>query len=153
MKKLLPLLLICALTTLTGLKSVAADQKPKTVPAEKGKVERPKFLPFHGSLEAVDKTAKTVKVGERTFQVTSETRITKTGKPPTPGDVKVGDPQSTYAPSRSKPATLDDVKVGEEVAGSYKQADGGRLELRSLRLGSKAPEVKPAKEEKKPAAS
>lgn len=129
MKKLLPLLLICALTALASLKSVAADQKPKNVPTEKGKVERPKFLPFHGSLDAVDKTAKTVKVGERTFQVTSETKITKTGKP----------------------ATLDDAKVGEEVAGSYKQADGGRLELRSLRLGSKASDSKPAKEEKKPA--
>ena len=129
MNKLLLLALICALTDLTSRQAVAADQKP--IPAEKGKVERPKFTPFHGQLEAVDKTAKTVKVGERTFQVTSETRITKS----------------------SKPATLDDAKIGEEIAGAYKQADGGRLELRSLRLGPKAPEGKPAKEEKKPAAS
>ena len=129
MKKLLTLALICALAALTTLKALAADQKP--IPAEKGKVERPKFTPFHGQLDAVDKIAKTVKVGERTFQVTSETRITKSGKP----------------------ATLDDAKIGEEVAGAYKQADGGRLELRSLRLGPKAPEGKPAKEEKKPAAS
>jgi len=60
----------------------------------------------------VDKTAKTIKVGERTFHVTSETRIMKAGKP----------------------ATLDDAVVGEEVGGTYKEADG-KLNAVSLRLG------------------
>ena len=127
MKIVLSLVLICALTGFADPNAVAAEKKP--VSAEKGKLDRSKSLPFHGSLDAVDKAAKTIKVGEQTFQVTSETRITKAGKP----------------------ATLDDAKVGEELAGSYKQADGGRLELRLLRLGPKTTETKPPKKEKEPA--
>jgi hypothetical protein len=53
--------------------------------------------------------------------VTSETKIAKAGKP----------------------ATLDDATVGEEVGGAYHQAEGGKMELMSLRIGAK-----PAKEAK-----
>ena len=60
----------------------------------------------------MNKAAKTIKVGERTFQVTSETRIMKAGKP----------------------ATIDDAVVGDEIGGTYKEADG-KLNAVSLRLG------------------
>lgn len=39
--------------------------------------------PFRGKLAAVDKTAKTIKVGESIYQITSESKITKAGKPAT----------------------------------------------------------------------
>ncbi len=120
MKKLSTLCLIAALTALCNIAVTAADDKP--APAEKGEKKATKHLPFHGKVDAVDKTAKTLKVGERTFHVTSTTKITKAGKP----------------------AILDDATVGEEVAGSYHEGEQGQLEVMSLRIGPK-----PAKEGKK----
>ena len=55
---------------------------------------------------------KTIKVGERVFHITEETRIRKDGKT----------------------ALLEDAKVGEEVGLSYRQVDGKLMAL-SLRLG------------------
>ena len=49
--------------------------------------------PFHGNLAAVDKTAKTIKVGESIYQITSETKIIKDGKPATLDDGVVGEPR------------------------------------------------------------
>jgi hypothetical protein len=74
----------------------------------------------------LNKTAKSFKVGERTFHVTAETKIMKAGKP----------------------ATFDDAKAGEDCGGTYKEATGGKLEVLSLRLGAK-PEKKPKKKEDK----
>jgi hypothetical protein len=101
-----------------GKKDKAGAEKAEKAP---GKSE---FVPFRGKIDAVDKTAKAVKVGERTFQITSQTRITKAGKP----------------------ATLDDAAVGEEVGGRYKKADDGKLLLQSLRIGPR-PEGGEAKKE------
>lgn len=121
---------------IAGVPAKALGQEKKDQPAaekkEPVKGEKKKGgTPFRGKLDAVDKTAKTIKVGERVFQVTSDTRIMKAGKP----------------------ATLDDGVVGEEVGGNYTQADDGKLMARSVRFGPK-PEAKaegaPApKEEKK----
>lgn len=72
-------------------------------------------IPFRGKLASVDKTAKTITVGERTFQITSETRLMKAGKP----------------------ATLDDAVVGEEVGGQYKKAEDGKLMAGMVRFGPK----------------
>ena len=69
--------------------------------------------PFHGKLAALDKTAKTIKLGESTYQITSETKITKAGKP----------------------ATLDDGVVGEEVGGYVKPTDDGKMAATSVRFG------------------
>ena len=80
--------------------------------------------PFHGKLGAVDKGAKTITVGERTFQITSDSKLSKGGKP----------------------ATLDDAVVGEEVSGNYQKSDDGKLNARTVRFGPK-----PGDEEKKPA--
>lgn len=93
-------------------KEKAAGETTEKAPNKQG------FIPFHGKIDAVDKTAKTIKVGTRTLQVTSETKIKKAGKP----------------------ATLDAAAVGEEVGGNYKKADDGKLLLQSLRIGPK-PEV------------
>ena len=50
--------------------------------------------PFRGKLAAVDKTAKTIKVGKSIYQITSETRLLKGGKPATLGDGVVGEAPS-----------------------------------------------------------
>jgi hypothetical protein len=78
-----------------------------------------KSLPFKGKLGAVDNNAKTITLDEKTkrvFIITSETRLTKNGKP----------------------ATLQDAVVGEEITGSYKKQADGKLSAVSVNLGGKA---------------
>jgi hypothetical protein len=116
MKKLIAVALMAAFAAFTSLNLHAADKDQKP-PAEKA--GKSGHLPFHGKVVSVDKTAKTIKVGERTFHVMGTTNVNKTGKP----------------------ATLDDVTVGEEVRGAYTEKDG-KLELLSLGIGP-APEKKP----------
>ncbi len=110
MKKIILCCLIAvAAQTLTISTLNAADPKP----AEKKEQQANRPLPFRGKIASVDKQAKTIKVGERTFQITAESKITKTGKP----------------------ATLDDATVGEEVGGSYKEGADKKLNVISLRVG------------------
>ena len=81
-------------------------------------------VPFHGKLAAVDTAAMTIKVGERTFEITSATKITKDGLP----------------------ATLADGKVGDEVGGAYKRTQGSadkKLIATSVRFGAKSEGEKP----------
>lgn len=87
----------------------------------KGKRDR---LPAGGKVGAIDKEAKTLKVGERVFHITSETRIMKAGKP----------------------ATLADGVVGEEVGISYKK-EGEKLTALSVRFGPR-PEGEKKKKKK-----
>lgn len=119
-----------------GLLSAAIALAPAQVRAQDsqqpdaGKKEAPAkkksgSLPFNGKVGAIDKTAKIITVGERKFQVTSETKMTKAGKP----------------------AILDDAVVGEEVAGAYRKADDGKLNLTSVRFG---PRPEGEKKKKKP---
>lgn len=85
-----------------------------TAGAQEKKEKKAGPLPFNGKVSAVDKDAKTFKVGERLFSLTAESRITKGGNP----------------------ATLADAQVGEEVGGSYKKV-GDKLEVVSVRFGPK----------------
>jgi hypothetical protein len=72
--------------------------------------------PFHGKLAALDKVGKTIMVGKRTFQITSETKIKKAGKP----------------------ATLEDGVVGETVSGYVKPSADGKLIATTVNFGPKA---------------
>ena len=95
----------------------AADKKTavaKKEPAAKKKGAHP----FHGKLAAVDKIAKTIKVGESIYQITSETKITKDGKP----------------------ATLEDGVVGEPVSGYVKPTEDGKMAATTVHFGAKAEE-------------
>lgn len=94
---------------------VSAQEKADKPAEKKAGAAAGRPIPFNGKIDAVDKDAKTIKVGNRVFQVTSETRIVKQGKP----------------------ATFDDAAVGEIVGGSYIKADDGTLKLRTLRIGPK----------------
>src|SRR5262249_49381939 len=71
--------------------------------------------PFHGKLVAVDKTAKTLTVGKRTFQITSQTRMNKAGKP----------------------AVLGDAVIGEEGSGYIKASEDGKLIATTVNFGPK----------------
>ena len=83
----------------------------KTEPATKKKTAHP----FRGKLATVDKTAKTIKLGESVYQVTSETKITKAGKP----------------------ATLEDGVLGEPVSGYAKPTEDGKMTATTIHFGAK----------------
>jgi hypothetical protein len=97
----------------------AQDKTPPTPAAPAAPEAKPKAVRFQGKLEAVDKVNKTITVGvevKRVIDITSNTKITKAGKP----------------------ATLDDGVVGEDVSVSYlKTGDGAdaKYTARSVRFG------------------
>jgi hypothetical protein len=108
-----------------------AQETKKDAPAEKKEApaaaKSNRAIPFKGKIDAVDKVAKTIKVGERVFQITSDTIIKKAGKP----------------------ATLDDAVVGEEIGGAYRAGEKNSMNAVSVRLGAK--EAAGEKGEKAPA--
>lgn len=100
-------------------KAAASKATTATEAGEPGKAaKKPSAGPFHGKLAAMDKTAKTIQVGKRTFLVTSDTRIQRAGNP----------------------ATLDQAVVGEQVSGYVKPDQEGKLRVTTLNLGPKAPQ-------------
>ncbi len=101
-----------------------ATKKAGAKEATKGEKKKSAH-PFHGKLAAIDTSAKTIKVGESVYQITSETKITKAGKP----------------------ATLADGIVGEEVGGYAKPTEDGKMHATSLRFGPK-PEGKDGEKKK-----
>ena len=123
--------------SLIGLLAAAVVEAPLQVCAQTGTNAVPRTgrragVQFRGKLSAVDKTAKTITVaaaaGDRTFQITSETKIFKAGKP----------------------AVLEDGVVGEEVSGSYRKAEDGKLNAIMVRFGGKEAKDETKKDEAKP---
>ena len=111
-----------------ALPASAADQPaPADAPS---KAKKSKGMPFNGKIKSVDKAAKTITLNREksnVLQITSQTKITKDGKP----------------------AVFDDVVAGETVGGLAHEKDG-KLEVVSLRVGPKpGAEAKPKKEKKK----
>jgi hypothetical protein len=72
-------------------------------------------LTFRGAASAVDTNAMTVTVGERTFNITSATKIAKNGKP----------------------AVLADITAGETVSGAYKKNADGKMDATTITVGKK----------------
>ncbi len=116
--RLLTLSLLTAALLATPARALA-EEKKSDAPAAAETAKPVRGLPFTGKLGAVDKTAKTItipgKEKSRTFQITSETRMRKA----------------------DKPAILDDAVVGEDVGGTYRKTDDGKLEALTLRFGPK----------------
>jgi hypothetical protein len=107
----------------------APDKKPAAESSEKGEARKARTLPFHGTLTAVDKEAKTLTVGKRVFKITPETKI--------------------YSGSEKTPAALHAAVVGERITGSYQQTPDGKLTARSIYFGkTEAAAGKKAKGEK-----
>ena len=88
-------------------------------------------MPFHGKVSAIDANAMTFTVGTQTFEVTSETMITKGGKP----------------------ATLTDAVVGETAGGAYKKGADGKLSTTTVTFGAKATGGSGEKKKKKKSAN
>ena len=98
----------------------ASDQTPPAKPKTHGSI------PFHGKLSAVDASAMTLTVGNRTFEITAGTKIFNNGEP----------------------ATLSDGTVGEPVRGTYQKTESGKLEALTVHFGAKTDE-KPKSETSK----
>jgi len=96
----------------TNAPAAAAEQ---TAPA-KHKNKKHETMVFNGKLGALDTKAMTLTVGQLTFEITSETKITKD----------------------TLPATLADGVVGELVGGAYKKGTDGKLTATSIHFGSKS---------------
>ena len=80
-------------------------------------------IPFQGKIDAVDKVARTITVGKRVFQITSQTKIYKADK---------------------TPAMFDDAVVADHITGSYTKAEDGKLPAKSVYLGTKPDTKAPA---------
>jgi hypothetical protein len=106
----------------TNAPAAAADQ---TAPA-KHKSKKHETVPFNGKISAIDTKAMTLTVGKRTFEITSETKITKD----------------------TLPATLAEGVVGEPVGGAYKKGADGKLTATSIHFGSKSEGEKKKKNKK-----
>lgn len=77
--------------------------------------KRPVAGPFRGKLAAVDKVAKTITIGKRTFYVTPETKLKKNGQP----------------------AALEDGVIGELCSGYQKPSEDGKLIATTVNFGPK----------------
>jgi hypothetical protein len=94
---------------------------PPAAAAQNTPVKKHSATPqFHGTLTAVDTNAMTLTVEKRTFDMTSETIITKDGKP----------------------AVLADGVVGEKVRGAYKKNADGKLDAVTVHFGGSAEDKK-----------
>ena len=110
--------------------AVSAQSTNKPAAEKHSKKDGAKGHPFHGKLVSVDKTEKSINVGKSTYFVTSDTKITKDGKP----------------------AVFEDGVVGEDCGGFVKTNATGKAVLTSLRFGA-APDRKSGKSEKSDAAA
>jgi hypothetical protein len=129
MKKHIALFALVAAALVAAPSIHAQDTKPTKPEAGQDASHATKKkggLPFHGKVAAVDTTAMTITVGQLTINVTSDTKISKDGKP----------------------ATLSDVTVGEKVNGSYKKDDAGKLNATTIRIGDKAANSDSKKQDK-----
>lgn len=102
-----------ALAPMQGFAQEKKSEKAKSAASEKAAPKGERAIPFRGKVGAINKTAKTVTVGERVFHITAETRIVKGGKP----------------------AKLEDGVIGDEIGGSYRKAEDGKLVAAMVRFG------------------
>jgi uncharacterized membrane protein len=108
-------------TTATSKKKA----KKETTESKDTAAKKKSAHPFKGKLASMDKAAKTITIGKSTYQMTSDTIITKAGKP----------------------ATLEDGVIGEEASGYAKPGEDGKMIMTKLRFGPKSDE-KPAEKKK-----
>jgi len=115
------LALIVSAIAIAPIRSSAAETDKPAVKPEKTEAPKEKTIPFRGTLVSLDKVKMTMTVSSRTFEITSETKITKD----------------------DKPAIFSDGVVGDSVGGAYKTSADGKLIATTVNLTTKATE-KPA---------
>jgi len=91
-----------------------AEDKPKT---DAPPAAKKAHAQFRGKVTAVDTAAMTLTVDTQVIYVTSETKITRNGKP----------------------ATLSEITVGETATGSCKKDDAGKMDATTIHAGEAAP--------------
>jgi len=106
----------------------APAEKKSSVEKSESASKNSNSIPFKGNIATIDKNARTITVGKRTFQVTSETKIFKS----------------------DKPAMFTDGAVGDYVTGSYKKSDDGKLVAHSVYFGGKSGSKGTAEKKKEP---
>lgn len=121
-KSKLSILVLCA-AAITGLPGQLCAIDTQAPVENKETRKKPAIMPFQGKLKSVDHSAKTISVGERVFQITSETKVSKDGKP----------------------AVLADAVVGEKVAGAYRKTEDGKLDATTVKFGVETDKEKPKK--------
>jgi hypothetical protein len=103
---------------------VSAQSTTNTAPA--APAAKAKAPGFRGTLKSVDNAAKTITVenkkGDRTFSITSETKITKD----------------------KKPATLADAAEGNTVTGTYAEGADGKMIAKKVNFTEKSAAAAPA---------
>ncbi len=107
---------------LVALPSVSRAGDPTNAPTATASAPKKHSVPFHGKVAAVDSATMTFKVGTMTIAVTSNTKITKDGKP----------------------ATFAEITVGENIGGACKKVAAGKLDATSVRIGEKKKKAAPA---------
>ena len=109
-------LLAAALVAMPAV-SRAEDTNASALPSQAApaKPKKHEGLVFRGTVSAIDVKAMTLTVETRTFAITSDTKIIKAGKS----------------------ATLADGVVGEQVSGTYKKTDDGKLAATNVHFGAK----------------
>jgi hypothetical protein len=105
---------IIAVPVATPAQDAGTNAPAADAPVKKAKKAK-NSLVFRGAASAVDTNAMTLTVGQRTFDVTADTKITKDGQP----------------------AVLGDINVGEMVGGAYKKGTDGKLSATTIRIGLK----------------
>ena len=107
---------ILVVPALTRAQDTNAPAAAKIPAAKKHTAASSATLPFRGTVTAMDTNAMTLTVEKRTFNMTSETIVTKDGKP----------------------AVLANGVVGEPVRGAYKKNADGKLDAVTIRFGGAA---------------
>ena len=125
MKKTIALFSLITAALIAAPSAIRAEDKapaPTPTPATETKPAKQKnadATPYHAKVKAVDVAGKTVTVdekkGELKLNVTTETKISKDGKP----------------------AKLNEIAVGDDAHGSYKKDADGKMNAVSLRVGKK----------------
>jgi hypothetical protein len=75
------------------------------------------LFPFHGKLSAIDNKASTITLNNQTIQITTDTKISRQGKP----------------------AALADGAEGDMVAGTFRKEADGKLKALDLNFAPKHP--------------
>lgn len=107
---------LIAATLIASPISLQAADKPAKPAASEAPIPPPPQIvrqPFRGKVESVDTAKMTLTVGSQVVHVTSETKISKAGKP----------------------ATLSEIVVGDMVGGSAKKDEAGNLNAAIIRVG------------------